>query len=134
MLTITITDQQIIDGWTEAAIRNGTTPEELAAEFLNQQGAQYAGLFEIAVITTSAFMRRLTVQEYIAILTASQTSLEITALIDQLTAAYTIMLLDPRLLAGLQLLAEMGLISPERIPELLAYQRPVIAAPLELPA
>ena len=125
MLTITLTDQRIIDGWTEAANRNGTTPEAIAAEFLSQQGTSYADLFGIAVITSSAFIRRFTAQEYGTILAASEVSPEVAALVDQLTEAPNVMLFDPRLAPGLALLVGAELIAPERVPELLAYTRPV---------
>lgn len=123
-LTITIADPRIIDGWVEAANRNGTTPEAIAAEFLTTQGTSYAELFKIGVITSAAFIRRFTATEYGAILAAAEESPEVAALVDGLTASPNVALNDPRLEPGLQQLAAAGLIAEERIPELLAYTRP----------
>jgi hypothetical protein len=123
-LTITITDPRIIDGWVEAANRNGTTPEAIAAEFLAQQGTSYAELFHIGVITSAAFIRQFTATEYAAILAATEQSPGVAALVDGLTASPNVAMNDPRLGPGLQLLAGAGLIAEERIPELLAYTRP----------
>lgn len=123
-LTITLTDPRIIDGWVEAANRNGTTPEAIAAEFLATQGNSYAELFKIGVITSAAFIRRFTATEYAAILAAAEQSPEVAALVDELTASPNVALNDPRLEPGLQQLAAAGLIEEARIPELLAYTRP----------
>jgi hypothetical protein len=123
-LTITITEPRIIDGWVEASLRNSTTPEAIAAEFLNQQGGSYAELFKIGVITSAAFIRRFTATEYAAILAAAEQSPEVAALVDELTASPNVALNDPRLEPGLQQLAAAGLIAEERITELLIYTRP----------
>jgi hypothetical protein len=123
-LTITITDPRIIDGWVEAANRNGTTPEAIAAEFLTTQGGSYAELFKIGVITSAAFVRRFAATEYAAIHAAAEQFPEVAALVDELTASPNVALNDPRLEPGLQQLAAAGLIEGDRIPELLAYTRP----------
>lgn len=123
-LTITITEPRIIDGWVEAANRNGTTPEAIAAEFLTTQGGSYAELFHIGVITSAGFIRRFAATEYAAILAAAEQSPEVAALVDELTASPNVALNDPRLEPGLQQLAAAGLIAEERIPELLSYTRP----------
>lgn len=123
-LTITITDPRIIDGWVEAANRNGTTPEAIAAEFLTTQGNSYADLFKVGVITSAAFIRRFTATEYATILASAEQSPEVAALVDELTASPNVALHDPRLGPGLQQLAAAGLIASERIPELLSYTRP----------
>lgn len=123
-LTITLTDPRIIDGWVEAANRNGTTPEAIAAEFLTTQGNSYAELFKIGVITSAAFIRRFTATEYATILAAAEQSPDVAALVDELTASPNVALNDPRLGPGLQQLAAAGLIASERIPELLSYTRP----------
>lgn len=126
-LTITLTDPRIIDGWVEAANRNGTTPEAIAAEFLTTQGNSYAELFKIGVITSAAFIRRFTATEYATILAAAEQSPDVAALVDELTASPNVALNDPRLGPGLQQLAAAGLIASERIPELLSYTRPELA-------
>jgi hypothetical protein len=123
-LTIAIADARIIDGWVEAANRNGTTPEAIAAEFLTTQGNSYAELFKIGVITSAAFIRRFTANEYATILAAAEQSPDVAALVDELTASLNVALNDPRLEPGLQQLAAAGLIDEERIPELLSYTRP----------
>lgn len=126
-LTITITDPRIIDGWVEAANRNGTTPDAIALDFLTQQGGNYAELFKIGVITSAAFIRRFTATEYAIIMAAAEQSPEVAALVDELTASPNVALYDPRLEPGLQQLAAAGLIASERIPELLSYTRPELA-------
>jgi hypothetical protein len=123
-LSITITDARLIDGWVEAANRNGTTPELLALEFLKHQGASYADLFRIGIITSAAFMARFTPTEYAAIMAAMQESAEIAQLVQQLTESPNVSFDDPRLGPGLEALAAAELIAAERIPELLAYDRP----------
>jgi len=123
-LTITLSDTRLIDGWVEAANRNGTTPDLLALEFLKHQGRIYADLNRIGLITSSAFIRRFTAQEYGAILAAAEQSPQVAALVDELTSSPTVPLDDPRLEPGLQALAAAELIAAERIPELLAYSRP----------
>jgi hypothetical protein len=124
-LTITLSDTRLIDGWVEAANRNGTTPEHLALEFLKHQGRIYADLNRIGLITSSAFIRRFTPPEYGAILAAAEQSPQVAALVDELINSPTVALDDPRLEPGLQALAAAGLIAAERIPALLAYNRPV---------
>jgi hypothetical protein len=123
-LTITLTDTRLIDGWVEAANRNGTTPEQLALEFLQHQGRVYADLNRIGLITSSGFIRRFSAAEYGAILAAAEQSPHVAALVDELTNSPTVALDDPRLEPGLQALAAAGLIAAERIPVILAYARP----------
>jgi hypothetical protein len=124
-LTITLSDTRLIDGWVEAANRNGSTPEQLALDFLKHQGRIYADLNRIGLITSSAFIRRFTPPEYGAILAAAEQSPQVAALVDELINSPTVALDDPRLEPGLQALAAAGLIAAERIPHLLAYSRPV---------
>ena len=123
-LTVTINDPHTIDGWAEAAIRNNTTPEELAAEFLTNQGKSYANLFGIGVITSAAFMARFTPTEYANIMAAAQQSPEIASYITELVSHATVPLYDPRMRSAAEALAAIGLIQPERVDELLRYERP----------
>jgi beta-phosphoglucomutase-like phosphatase (HAD superfamily) len=123
-LTITITEPRIIDGWVEAANRNGITPEAIAGEFLAQQGTSYANLFGIGIITSAAFMARFTPEEYGTIMSAVQEVPEIGALVEQLTALPTVALDDPRVAAGLEQLVAAELLDEARVPELLAHVRP----------
>lgn len=123
-LTITLTDTRLIDGWVAAANANGYTPEALALEFLQQQGRSYADLNRIGLITSSAFIRRFTAQEYGAILAAAEQSADVNDLVDELTSSPLVALDDPRLMPGLEALAAAGLIAADRIPEILFYARP----------
>lgn len=134
-LTITLTNARLVDGYVQAANGAGMTPEDLALEFLTQQGARYADSFGIGVITSSAFMKRLKPAEYGAILAACEApegateeqvagAAELSGLVDELTSNPTIKLDDPRVINGLDKLAFVGLIAKSRIPELLYYDRP----------
>ena len=123
-ITVQITDQRIVDGWVSAAIKNNTTPEDLAREFLEHQGRTYADLNRIGLLTSGAFIKRFTAQEYGAILAAADQSPEVAALVDELTRSPLIALDDPRLEPGLLALVAADLLEPERVPELLAYDRP----------
>lgn len=134
-LTITLTDARIIDGWVAAANANGYTPQDLALEFLRQQGKSYADLNKIGIITSAAFIARFTPVEYGAILAAAQpdpdaseddaaVSSQIQQLLNELFAAPNVILDDPRLKPGLQLLVSAGLLDAGRPAEILAYDRP----------
>jgi hypothetical protein len=135
-LTITLTNPVLIDGWVEAANRNGTTPEALALEFLEHQGKSYSDLFKIASVTSAALFARFTPQEYATILAASQPSPDATeeemvkaqtlsSLLGQLTEEERVSLNDPRVVSGLGLLVQAGLLDESRVPEVLAYDRPL---------
>jgi hypothetical protein len=123
-ITVQITDQRIVDGWVAAAIKNNTTPEVLAREFLEHQGRTYADLNRIGLLTSGAFIQRFTAQEYGAILSAADQSPNVAALIEQLVSSPLVALDDPRLEPGLQQLVAVGLLAPQRVPQLLAYERP----------
>lgn len=134
-LTVTLTDTRLIDGWVAAANANGYTPEDLALEFLQQQGKSYADLNKIGIITGAAFMARFTPAEYGVILAAAQpdpdatedeaaVAAQIQQLLAELFAAPTITLSDSRVLHGLQLLVSAGLLDAERPAEILSYDRP----------
>jgi hypothetical protein len=123
-LIVTLTDPLLIDGWIEAANRNGTTPEAFAVDFLETQGWSFVEQFGIGVVTSGAFVRRFTATEYASILEAAEKSPEVNTLVDELTTHAKVTLNDPRLLQGLELLANAGLITTERVGELLTYDRP----------
>lgn len=130
-LTITLINARQIDGFVQAANGAGVTPEALALEFLSQQGARYAADFKVGVITSAAFMARFTPAEYGAILAAAAEDTEsgqaVAGLVAQLTASPNVALDDPRLQPGLALLVSLELLDAERVPELLAYERPAPA-------
>lgn len=135
-LTITLTDRRVIDGYIEAANRAGMTPEVLAAEFASDQGKRYADGFKIGLLTSAAFVQRFTPAEYGAILAASvppedatpeelEVASAVASLVTELTSSPMVSLDDPRLGPGLGLLVSAGLIAPERVAELLEYDRSV---------
>lgn len=123
-LTVTLANPRQIDGFITAANNAGMTPEALALEFLAQQGARYADGFKIGVLTSAGFIKRLSPEEYAGIVTAAESNLEIAGLVEQFTEQPMIALDDERLIAGLQQLVEIGLLTQERKAELLLYQRP----------
>lgn len=126
-ITVTITDHLVVDGLIEGANRNGTTAEAIVAEIVSRQGRMYAELFKTASITSAAFIARFTPAEYAAILAASETVPEVKAQLDTLLAEPIVSFYDPRVPAGLDQLAAAGLLDPARVPELMAYERPVAA-------
>jgi hypothetical protein len=129
-ITVQITDQRIVDGWVAAAIKNNTTTDALIKEFVDHQGRVYADLNRVGLLTSGAFIRRFTGQEYAAILTAAHQYPEVEALVDELSNQTVFALDDPRLEPGLHQLVAAGLLAPERVPQLLAYDRPDPSAPV----
>ena len=129
-LTLTLTDPRVVDGWVEAANRNGTTPEAIAGEFLTQQGSSYADLFKIGVITSAAFFARFTPREYATILEASVQEEDeihtgtIASLLSQLTSQERVNLNDQRVIDGLNFLVQVDLLDESRVPEILHYDHP----------
>lgn len=124
--TITLSDKAL-DGLIEAGNRNGTTAEAIATELLTNQGNSYSDLFRIGVITSAAFVLRFTPEEYAAIVAAGPDHPEVAGYITQLADQAYVALNDPRLQPALETLAQEGLIAPERVDALLAYDRPVPA-------
>lgn len=123
-LTVTLTNTRLIDGWVAAANRNGTTPEALALEFLEQQGRSYADLNKVGIVIGAAFVARFTPSEYGAILAAAQDNADVAALLQQLFDSPNVALDDPRLAPGLALLVSEGLLDADRPAEILSYVRP----------
>lgn len=121
-LTITLPSNRSTDGLIEAANRNGTTPEALALELLALQGKSYADLYRIGVITSAAFIARFTPTEYAGI--QASTDPVVQGLIALLLSEPVVNFDDPRLAPSLQVLVTAELLSPERVNELLAYDRP----------
>jgi hypothetical protein len=124
-LTVTISHPRFVDGFIEAANRNGTTAEAMATALLEQQGKAYADLFGVGVVTSAAFIARFTPVEYGAIIQAASVDAGVKALLDTLLREPIINFDDPRLEPGLQQLVDAELLEPERVPELLSYPRPV---------
>jgi len=123
-ITITIANDRVYDGLKTAAQRNNKTIEELAATFVESEGKRYAEIYKIGILTGAGFISRLTPEEYTAIITAAQQSPQVAELVNELIAEPFVYLDDPRLVPGLTLLAGLGLITPDRIPQLVFYERP----------
>ena len=123
-LTITLDHPRFVDGFIEAANRNGTTAEALALELLEAQGKSYADLFRVGVITSAAFIARFTPAEYAGILAAAETDATVAGLLATLLAEPVVNFDDPRLEPGLQQLVEAELLEADRVAELLSYERP----------
>jgi hypothetical protein len=142
-LTVTLTNRRVIDGYVEAANRNGFTPEDLVAEFANAQGRRYADNFKIGVITSAAFIARFTPAEYNNILVAAElpaspsspeqaeAAQTVGHLVNELLTTPHVALDDPRLERGLMLLVREGLLEEERVGELLSYHRPSVPSQTE---
>ena len=123
-ITVTITRQRIIDGFTEAAKRNLTSPEEFVVGLLDKQGKIYADLFKIGVITSAAFIARFTPAEYAGILAAAETDPIVDGLLNTLLSEPIVNFDDERLIPGLQVLVDSQLIDESRLPELLSFEHP----------
>lgn len=124
-ILVTLTNPRVIDGFISIANDNGISPEELIVNLLNQRGAALADERKLGVITSAAFIARFTPAEYAAILGAAETNTEVAALIAELTGTPNVAFDDPRLAPGLEVLVTEGLIEPERVSALLAYERPL---------
>ena len=122
-LSVTLSERAML-ALQEAASRNQTTPEALASEAVQSQGISYAAIFGIGVMTSAAFVRRFTVQEYGSILAAAEQNPQVAELVMLLLETPYVALDDARLEPGLQLLAAGGLLAPERVAELLDYGVP----------
>ena len=125
-MNITLSEKAL-DGFIEAGNRNGTTAEAIATELLENQGNNYADLFHIGVITSAAFIARFRPAEYAAIMCAAEQSPEVAGYISELVNRPFVPLWDPRLSAAVTALAQAGLINEERLPEIMAYDRPTPA-------
>jgi hypothetical protein len=119
-LTITISKRAFL-ALQEAASRNQSTPEALAAEVVQQQGIGYANIYRIGVMTSAAFVRRLANAEYVAILAAAEQNAQVAELVAELLNEPYVALDDPRLAPGLELLVAGGLLAAERVAELLNF-------------
>jgi hypothetical protein len=117
--------QKALDGLIEAGNRNDTTAEAIATELLTNAGNQYADLFKIGIITSAAFVMRFKPDEYAAILASAPDHTEVSGYVTDLVNNAYVSLTDPRLEPALQTLAAAELIAPERVAEILFYQRPV---------
>jgi hypothetical protein len=134
MESITIQlSQRAYDGFVAAGNSNNRTAEDIAGEFVENQGIAYANILEVGRITPAAFIRRLTVSEYTAITQAANIDLVIDGLVQTLISRPFIDLTDPALEQGLRIIAaRVEGFDNERISGLLHYDRPQPAP--EIPA
>ena len=107
-----------------AAEANGLTVEALASEAIQQVGISYAEIFRVGVMTSAAFVRRFTVDEYAGILAAAVANTVVDLLVDELLEAPYVALDDERLRPGLEALAQAGLLEADRIAAILDYNPP----------
>lgn len=134
-LTITITNPRVIDGFVATlnseneGSANPRTLEEFVLQQVNASGRSMANSKKIGIIPSSAFILRFTGAELSAIKAAAAQSPELAALLADVGANAEAYMDDPRLLPGLQLLTAANLLDPERIAELLTYDRPEVVEP-----
>lgn len=122
-LNITLSKRAFI-ALEEAAKRNQSSPEVLASEVVEQSGIQYATIYKIGVITSAAFVLRIYAAEYSAILSAAAQDPEVEKIVQDLLQFAYVVLDNPRLIAGIDLLVSKGLLAPERKAELLHFELP----------
>lgn len=122
-MTVTISERAYL-ALQEAASRNQSTPEALASEVVQKEGVSYASIYRIGVMTSAAFVRRIAAAEYAAILAAAEQNAQVAELVGQLLDSAYVVLDDPRLAPGLQLLVAGGLLEPERVAQLLDFGLP----------
>lgn len=122
-ITLTISGRAH-DGFLAAAAKNNVSLTDFVATVLTEAGVGYADLLRVGRITSAAFIQRFSVQEYNGILGASESSLAIKKLIEDLVKEPEITLDDPRLQNGLQVLVAAGLLAESRVEELLAHEIP----------
>lgn len=122
-LNITLSKRAFI-ALEEAARRNQLTPEAIASEVVEQSGIQYATIYKIGVITSAAFVLRIYAAEYSAILSAAAQDSEVEKIVHDLLQSAYVVLDNPRLIAGINLLVSKGLLAPERVAELLHFELP----------
>lgn len=123
-LIVTLTDKRQIDGFVTYANTNGITPEAACLESLGETGKRYADTYNIAVVTSAAFVGRFTPTEYAGIIAAAETIPEVAALVSEVMGNAYIYLDDARLGLGLDLLEAEGLIAAGRKAEIVSYDRP----------
>ena len=122
-LTVTTTERAY-RALVAAAEANGMTPETIASEAIQQVGISYAEIFRVGVMTSAAFVRRFTVEEYGSILAAAEGDPTVAQLVSELLEAPYVALDDERLLPGLDALAAAGLLEGDRIAAILDYNLP----------
>jgi len=122
-LTVTTTERAY-RALVVAAEANGLTVEALASEAIQQVGISYAEIFRVGVMTSAAFVRRFTVDEYAGILVAAAANTVVDLLVGELLEAPYVALDDERLRPGLEALGQAGLLDADRIAAILDYNPP----------
>jgi hypothetical protein len=120
---ITVSRRALL-AFQEAARRNESTPEALVSELVEQQGINYAGIYKIGMMTSAAFVLRINAAEYAAILAEAEQNVEVAEIVHELLQSPYVVLDNPRLVSGLELLVSKGLLTPERVAELLHFELP----------
>jgi hypothetical protein len=131
-LSFTLTDHRAIDGVIATVNRQnvGRTADEWVTvdQFWSEQvtalAKNLANSENVGIITSAAFIQRFTTDEYSGIIAASKTDADVAALINTLVNSAYVYLDDARILPGLQQLVTLGLLEANRIPEIVAYDRP----------
>jgi hypothetical protein len=131
-LSFTLTDHRAIDGVVATVNRQNigrtaaewVTVDQFWAEQVIALAKNMANSENVGIITSAAFIQRFTTDEYSGIVVASQADADVAALINTLVDSAYVYLDDARILPGLQQLANLDLLEADRIPEILAYDRP----------
>jgi len=131
-LSFTLTDHRAIDGVIATVNRQNVgrtadewvTVDQFWAEQVTALAKNMANSENVGIITSAAFIQRFTTDEYSGIIAASKTDADVAALINTLVNSAYVYLDDARILPGLQQLVTLGLLEANRIPEIVAYDRP----------
>ena len=131
-LSFTLTDHRAIDGVIATVNRQNVgrtadewvTVDQFWAEQVTALAKNLANSENVGIITSAAFIQRFTADEYSGIIAASKTDADVAALINTLVNSAYVYLDDARILPGLQQLVTLGLLEANRIPEIVAYDRP----------
>lgn len=110
-------------GLLVAAGKMQLDPTELGKDILENSGISYANLNRVGLITSAELILRLA-PELNVILNQIETVPELKRLVDILAHREDLIPLDsPDLLDGLNTLAELGLVAPARIVQILDYDQ-----------
>lgn len=113
-------------GIVSAANEAGIPPDELCRQILQSAGISYADLpkHRVGVLTAGEFIDRFTSEELVIIRQAATQNAQVNQLKDQLLQRERVELDDTTLIGGLEQLAAVGLLQPNRPSELVAFVIP----------